>query len=210
MSRLEERVEARLNAREEVAIDTECRGDLPVTELLGDLQWVGPRVNKPRGRGMPKRMEGGLGGETGGLDSRNPDPASEVRSAKRAALIGREHEKPTAVRIRVFGDLKGEEIGDKARNAYQCSRSLGLGASKGMFPVDLDQDLDDVDSTFEEVDPWNPQARSLTPSQPAIGGQQDEGAITRFDRIGECVNLLGCEEDRLSPFVRGQRDSATG
>lgn len=148
----------------------------------GDLLGVGT-IGDPQRHGGVAEIVNAQRREIGASNGRIPDPVPEQRRSYRSTF-GRTEDKLVGLRCRHCGQLD-EGIANKRRDGDRSQACLRLGRSEVDGRLDVHQGLDDLDPLVDQIDTTPAQAEQLAETEPAESCDEDEGAISMVDGVGQ-------------------------
>ena len=138
----------------------------------------------------------------------DPRPCSEQRRSYRSTF-GRTEDKLVGLRCRHCGQLD-EGIANKRRDGDRSQACLRLGRSEVDGRLDVHQGLDDLDPLVDQIDTTPAQAEQLAETEPAESCDEDEGAISMVDGVGQLPHVVGGEEAHLFVLDLRKRQLSDG
>ena len=121
-------------------------------------------------------------------------------------LRSREDECLRVVRV---GQVRGQLLDHEPGQPDRAPAGPGLGRPDVQHAPDLNHDLGHLDRPTQQVDAAAAQPGQLPDAQPAVGGDQDQRAVARADRVGQGGDLGRGQEPHLLPLHLGQRHPPT-
>jgi hypothetical protein len=112
--------------------------------------------------------------------------------------LGRAEDKARFTRITT--EMLAQQLAEGSRQR-KGARAPSLGWLDFEVAVYLRHRLHDVDSSSQEVQPFDSQSGELTPPHPRIRGRVDEGPVTWLNRLCQSFDLVRIEEPHL--LMRG-------
>ena len=105
------------------------------------------------------------------------------------------------------GSVLVEGLGGDAGEWHRPPPGAGLGRGELVHASDLDELLGYVYPAPEQVDTSAAQPGQLAPAEPAVGTEENKGAVARVDSFGERRDLSRCQESHLLALDLWQPDA---